>query len=180
MHPTTFMPAELLVEHLNLFTEGKLPGPVLDLASGDCRNGIFVAGQNLSVVCCDRSPEALARARQHAAERGVAIESWHVDLEKPGINPLPEDHYGGILVFHYLHRPLVQCIRKALKTGGVLLYETFTTHQPSFGKPHNPDHLLHPGELKTWFADWEILYYFEGIKDNPQRAVAQIVCRKGV
>jgi hypothetical protein len=28
------------------------------------------------------------------------------------------------------------------------------------------------------FADWEIIHYFEGIKENPTRAVAQIVCRK--
>lgn len=173
------MPAELLLEHLNLFTEGKLPGPVLDLASGDCHNGIFLAGHNLSVVCWDKSPEALARARQLAAEKGVSIECRQVDLERQGINPLPEDHYGGILIFHYLHRPLLHCIRKSLKTGGILVYETFTIHQSPFGKPHNPDHLLHPGELKTWFADWEIIHYFEGVKDRPKRAVAQIVCRKG-
>jgi hypothetical protein len=28
------------------------------------------------------------------------------------------------------------------------------------------------------FADWELIYYFEGIKESPTRAVAQLVTRK--
>jgi len=50
--------------------------------------------------------------------------------------------------------------------------------QPQFGKPHNPEHLLKPGELMTWFGEWDIIHYFEGIKQNPPRAIAQMVCRK--
>jgi hypothetical protein len=69
-------------------------------------------------------------------------------------------------------------MRKALRRGGILIYETFTVEQPKFGKPHNPDFLLRPGELYEWFGDWETIHAFEGIKDNPRRAVAQIVCRK--
>jgi len=26
--------------------------------------------------------------------------------------------------------------------------------------------------------DWHILHHFEGIQENPKRAIAQIVCRK--
>jgi hypothetical protein len=65
-----------------------------------------------------------------------------------------------------------------LKKKGVLIYETYTVRQPQFGKPHDPDFLLKPEELRDWFVDWEIIYYFEGIKENPKRAIAQIVCRK--
>ena len=171
-------PADLLREYSHFFTEGELPGPILDLAGGDCHNGIFLAAKGLPVVCCDRAEEALVRAKMIADELGVAIERRQVDLEVEGVNPLPENYYGGIMVFRYLHRPLITCIKKALKAGGILIYETFTVEQPRFGKPHNPDYLLKPGELRGWFNDWEVIYYFEGIKDNPQRAVAQIVCRK--
>jgi tellurite methyltransferase len=108
----------------------------------------------------------------------VTIKFWQVDLERKGINPLPEELCGGILVFRYLHRPLIASMKKALKKGGILVYETFTVEQPKFGKPHNPDFLLKPGELHKWFEDWTIIHSFEGIKDNPKRAVAQIVCRK--
>jgi SAM-dependent methyltransferase len=171
-------PAQLLLDHLSLFTDGSLPGPVLDLACGDGHNGIFLAQENLVVTCCDKSQEALERARILAAEHGVTVEFWQVDLEREGINPLPKEFYGGILVFRYLHRPLIPSMKKALKEGGLLTYETFTVEQPKFGKPHNPDFLLRPGELREWFEDWKIIHYFEGIKDNPKRAVAQIVCQK--
>jgi tellurite methyltransferase len=171
-------PAQLLLKHLDLFTQNPLPGPVLDLACGDGHNGIFLAQQGIPIICCDRSAEALAKARELAQEKGLSLQFWQVDLEEKGVNPLPEEAYGGILVFRYLHRPLIPCIKKALRSGGLLIYETFTMDQPRFGKPHNPDFLLQPGELKGWFADWEIFFYFEGLKEDPPRSMAQIVCRK--
>ena len=38
--------------------------------------------------------------------------------------------------------------------------------------------VLNRGELKAIFSDWEVIFYFEGIKTNPERAIAQIVCQK--
>ena len=177
---STLEPAQLLLEHIKLFLEESLPGPVLDLACGDGSNGIFLAQQGLQITCCDRSRQALDKAKQLAAACGVSIQDWMVDLEQEGVNPLPEDAYGGILVFRYLHRPLIPYIKSALRNGGLLLYETFTIEQPRFGKPHNPNFLLKPGELLQAFEDWEVVHFFEGIKENPTRAVAQIVCRKPV
>lgn len=173
-------PAASLKDHLRVFLEPALPGPVLDLACGEGHNGIFLASQGVPVVCFDRSPEALERARELANAHGVSAEFRQVDLERQGVNPLPGDAYGGILVFRYLHRPLIPCIRKALKKGGVLMYETFTVDQPKFGKPHSPDFLLKPGELRAWFDDWEVLANFEGIEEAPRRAVARILCRKSL
>ncbi len=176
--PEPIGPAELLLECLGLFAAGALPGPVLDLACGDGHNGILLAERQLEVICCDVSTEALDRARALAAEHGVSVSLWQVDLERPRINPLPEDWYGAILVFRYLHRPLFPCIRKALRVGGLLVYETFTVEQTQYGRPRNPHHLLKPGELSQAFADWEIVHSFEGVKENPRRGVAQLVCRK--
>ena len=177
-HLDTMEVAELLVAHLDLFLREASREPVLDLACGDGQNGVFLAERGLDVICCDISVEALARARELAGRRGVTVSLWEVDLERPGINPFREDVYSAILVFRYLHRPLFPCIRKALRPGGLLVYETFTVEQAAFGRPRNPDHLLHPGELRQAFADWEILHSFEGLKENPRRAVAQLVCRK--
>ncbi len=171
-------PARLLLDYWRLFEENRLGAPILDLACGDGQNGIFLATKDLPVICCDISEKALSRAEKFAAENHVKVALWQVDLEVEEMNPLPEDSYGGILVFHYLHRALISCIRKALKKGGILIYETFTIEQSKFGKPHNPNFLLKPGELLAWFEDWEIIYDFEGIKEGPKRAVAQLVCRK--
>ena len=177
---STLKPAQLLVEHSGLFLEKSLPGPVLDLACGEAHNSIFLALKGVQVISCDLSSEALERAGELATECGAEITVWQVDLEPEGVNPLPEQAYGAILVFRYLHRPLIPCIKKALRNGGLLLYETFTVEQPRFGKPRNPDYLLQSGELGHMFAGWEVMHYFEGIRENPTRAVAQIVCRKPV
>jgi tellurite methyltransferase len=171
-------PSALLRDYFYLFEGKDSPGPVLDLACGDCQNGIFAALCGLEVVCCDGAGERLAEAGRIAGEYGVHITTWEADLEIPGGNPLPEGRYGAILVFRYLHRPLIPSIRKALRPGGLLFYETFTAAQPRFGKPHNPEFLLQEGELLKWFEDWEVIHYFEGIKEDPPRAIAQIVCRK--
>jgi tellurite methyltransferase len=177
-HDFSERPAQLLVDYWSLFGKSRLGAPILDLACGDGHNGIFLATKDLPVICCDISEQALSRAEKLAAENRVKVALWQVDLEVEEMNPLLEDSYGGILVFHYLHRALIPCIRKALKKGGILIYETFTIEQPKFGKPHNPNFLLKPGELLAWFKDWEIIYDFEGIKEGPKRAVAQLVGRK--
>ena len=171
-------PAQLLIEHIDLFLRKTLPGPVLDLACGEGDNGIFLAQRGCEVICCDLSPESLGQAEKLAQANKTRIELWQVDLEIDGANPLPGDAYGAILVFHYLHRPLLECIKKALKSGGLLVYDTFTVGQLKFGKPCNPDFLLNAGELLQTFGDWEVIHYFEGIRNNPTRAVAEIVSRK--
>jgi SAM-dependent methyltransferase len=171
-------PASFLTQHLGVFLDRALHGPVLDLACGGGHNGVYLAAKGLTVECCDRSPEALEQARGLAKAHGVDVKLWQVDLERTGVNPLPLDAYGAILVFRYLHRPLMPHIREAMREGGILIYETFTVEQPRFGKPRNPDFLLKPGELRSWFEDWEILDAYEGIREEPKRAVAQILCRK--
>jgi tellurite methyltransferase len=170
-------PSALLVRFGDLL-RSDLPGPVLDLACGECHNGVYAARTGAEVICCDRAAERLVEAARVAQAFGVQVTLWELDLEVPGTKLLPEDRYGAILVFRYLHRPLVPEIRKALRPGGVLFYETFTAAQARFGRPHSPHHLLEEGELRKWFEDWEILHYFEGIEEDPLRAIAQLVCRK--
>lgn len=170
-------PNPLLVRFGPLLQAENLKGPVLDLACGKGENGLFLAGLGLPVILADRSAQALEAALGSAEERGLAVRFWEIDLES-GENPLEEEYYRGILVFRYLHRELIPCIRKGIRAGGILIYETFTVEQPKYGHPHNPDYLLQPGELAGWFEDWEVIHYFEGLLEDPQRAMAQIVCRK--
>jgi tellurite methyltransferase len=170
-------PDTLLKSFVPLLMEKGLTGPVLDLACGRGQNGLFVARQSIPVVLADRNPESLEMARKAAEGKGFQVTFWEIDLET-GQNPLKEDQYRAILVFRYLHRPLIPCIKKGIKSGGILIYETFTSQQPLYGRPHNPDHLLGPAELFNWFKGWEVLHYFEGLQENPRRSIAQLVCRK--
>jgi Tellurite resistance protein TehB. len=68
-------PAELLVSYVNLFTEGKINGPILDLACGNCRNGIFLAKKGLEVICCDVSEEALKTPNSLQRYKGLTSKS---------------------------------------------------------------------------------------------------------
>jgi SAM-dependent methyltransferase len=174
----SFKPAPLLAEFWPIFQRAALLGPVIDLACGRGHNGLFLAANGIPVVLIDRSGDRLAHARRSSRQAGVAADIRPLDLEKAGSDPLADLAAGGIMVFRYLHRPLIAAIRRSIRTGGILMYETFTQDQRRFGKPRNPDFLLQPQELEDWFRDWEILHYFEGIKEAPARAVAQIVCRK--
>jgi hypothetical protein len=67
---------------------------------------------------------------------------------------------------------------KSVMSGGLVVYETFTTVQRKFGHPNNPDFLLRPGELKATFEDWQLIHQFEGIRPKPDRGIAGIVARK--
>jgi len=171
-------PDTLLSDHLSLFSDELKDRPLLDLACGDGHNGLFLALRGFSVILADRSEEALKQAGESAADLGVTVVLRQIDLEKENSNPFKNDFFSAVLVFRYLHRPLMPCIKKSLRKGGLLMYETFTTEQAQFGKPKNPEHLLKPGELYSWFQDWEIIHSFEGIKENPKKAVAQLICRK--
>jgi tellurite methyltransferase len=173
-----YKPASLLADYWPLFQKAGRLGPVIDLACGQGRNGLFLAAKDIPVVLIDRSDVRLAEARHLARQSGVEVDIRRLDLEKAGADPLEGLGAGGVMVFRYLHRPLIPAIRRAIRAGGILMYETFTQDQRRFGKPRNPDHLLKPQELKGWFQDWQILYYFEGFKKKPPRAVAQIVCCK--
>lgn len=170
-------PDSLLRAFAPLLMVEDLDGPVLDLACGDGHNGLYLAGLGLPVILADRSTEALDRARKEAAGKALPVTFLEADLET-GANPLANEHYRGILVFRYLHRLLMPCIQKGIRKGGLLIYETFTVDQARYGRPHNPDFLLKPGELADWFQDWQVLHSFEGLLEGPPRAAAQIVCRK--
>jgi len=174
-----YLPYEELISKYWTETQSALElGPCIDLACGDCRHGIALARKGATVICCDRSERALNNAKNVALNAGVTVKFWQKDLEIGDESPLPQEHFGVILVFRYLYRRLFPEIRAALKPGGLLIYETFTTQQPQFGKPKNPSFLLKPGELRMVFGDWRVLHYIEGIVKDPDRAVAQIVCKK--
>ena len=171
-------PAGLLLDHLDMLMALDRSLPVLDLACGKGRNGLLLAREGMHVVFADRSPEILEIVQQELAEGDLPGKIWQVDLEQHEDRVFSGKHYSAILGFCYLHRPLFPGLKEALMPGGLVIYETFTDEQQRFGRPDNPDFLLRPGELKTLFENWEIVHYFEGTLENPDRAIAQIIARK--
>jgi len=163
----------LLNEFATLFhKQGK---PILDLACGNGRNGLYLHKNGFPVQFLDKNSEAINTIQ--TSNNISELQCRNVDLET-GKQVLSRNSYQAILVFRYLHRPLMAQIIDAIEPGGLIFYETFTTENRQFGRPNRDEFLLQPNELKEIFMEWQCLFYFEGIKHNPDRAIAQIVCRK--
>lgn len=151
-------------------------GPALDVACGRGRHALWLAEQGFLVSAIDRDAAVLVELAEEARCRGLStISAAVVDLEVGGF-VLPADAFDVIVVVHYLHRPLFPRLVDALRPGGVLVYETFTTAQASRGKPTNPDFLLRPGELLDLVQSLDVLETREGEFDG--RDVASVVARK--
>ena len=163
--------------------------PILDLACGGGRNGLFCLEKNFPVVFSDVRTQALDDVKQTMNNdpdkySSTLAKFWEVDFETNNANRLAENTYSTVMVFRYLHRPLIDKIKAAVAPNGLVIYETFTVAQTELGRPKNPDFLLKVGELAEYFSDWQVLHYFEGTKvsdtGSNSQAVAQIVARKPV
>ena len=136
------------------------PGLALDLAAGAGREAVFLAMHGFTVEAVDDDPDILARAEALAKRNGVRITTRVVDLERRGA-AVPQERYGLVIVFRFLHRPLFPHIERALAPGGRLVYETFRRGQARYGRPSHPRFLLDDGELRSAFPSLVVEHYEE-------------------
>lgn len=166
-------PSSWLLEHASLLKRG---GRVADVAAGRGRHALLLAGAGFDVTAIDRDAAALQRLAAIAARLEWPLTTAVRDLE--GETPdLGDGAYDVIVVTHYLHRPLMPALVRALAPAGLLIYETFTIAQAARGKPTNPAFLLEPGELPRLVAPLEIVAAREGESDG--RMLASVVARRG-
>jgi rhodanese-related sulfurtransferase len=165
-------PSAWLVQNADLLPRG---GRALDLACGKGRHALLLGAAGFPVRGVDRDPARIEFLRATAERLGLPVEADVIDLETAETD-LGREVFDIILGFHYLHRPLFPVIFRALRPGGVLLYETFTVEQAGRGEPKNPDFLLRPGELLTLVAPLEVLRRREG--DFEGRMISAVAARK--
>lgn len=134
-------------------------GRALDIACGKGRNSLYLARLGFEVVAMDISAVALAEGRKGAELKQLRIDWRQTDLEAV---QLDEAAFDLIVNFNYLQRSLIPQIRRALKVGGYVIYETYLIDQKEIGHPKNPDYLLRHNELLEHFRDFRTLYYREG------------------
>jgi tellurite methyltransferase len=146
------------------------PGRALDLACGEGRNALWLAQNGWRVTAVDRSSAALELLRQRAAEIGVEIEARVADLEN-GEYAIKPAQWDLVVISHYLQRDLFEPAKRGVIPGGVLLAIVLLGEGRFRAKP---------GELRSYFTDWEILHDREGAPgdSSPHRAVAEIVARR--
>lgn len=146
------------------------PGRALDLAGGVGQNGLWLAEQGYVVDIMDISRAGLDRARTEMAARKIrAVNLLCVDLDH---TPLPTDTYDVVCVFRYLNRALLPSLLTTVRSGGRLIYETFSPLARESRPDLNPDYCLAPGELASAFPKWRVL------RDTEDGVWAQFVAIK--
>jgi tellurite methyltransferase len=151
-------------------------GLALDVACGEGANAVFLAQNGFLVEAVDISSVALRNARSLARSRGVEIKTIRADLD--GFQ-LPAGRYEVVTVFNYLNRRLIPRIKRSLKRGGRIVYETYLREQRDLGGPKDPRYLLRPNELLTLFEGFRIRFYREGIfRERRKKAIAGLIAEK--
>ncbi len=140
---------------------------------GRGRHALALARNGFQTFGVDVNCDAVGDAMAAAARERLRIRGWCADLT---VSPLPAAAFDLVVVARYLQRDLFDAIKASVKPRGCVIYETFTTAQLAHGTgPKSPDHLLQPGELRSRFADWDVLFYEE--VDAPD-AVARLVAER--
>lgn len=110
----------------------------------------------------DFSREALRIAARRATEAGLEVATLELDLETEPPPALGEAGYDLVVVFQYLHRPLFEALRRAVRPGGFIVYKTYRAVEGEPGEgPKSPRFRLRPGELRKRFAGWRVVRYEE-------------------
>ena len=145
-------------------------GTVLDVACGSGRHLRWLHSQGFAVTGVDR--DAAATEPLHSLGRVIVA-----DIENAAW-PFEGETFDAVIVTNYLWRPLLSTIVASVAVGGVLIYETFAAGNQAFGKPSNPNFLLHSGELLWACATLHVVAYEDGLQGGPPRRVQRIAARR--
>ena len=168
-------PNPFLRKHIRLLSGGR----ALDIATGEGRNAVFLAQHGFEVDAVDISGKGLKKARELALEKGVKVNVFLVDLDHYQIE---KERYDLIANFYFLKRRLIPEVRKGLKKGGKVIFETYLLEHRTLatGGPKQAKYFLKPNELLRFFKDFRILFYREGIfrEGGRRKAVASLIAEK--
>ncbi len=139
-------------------------GVALDIAAGMGRHSIALARAGFTVHAIDFSLPAMLRLAAAARAENLPIYPLIADLDA---FPLPVARYDAIVNSTFLERKLIPPLKRALKIGGALLFDTFLIDQAETGHPRNPDFLLGHYELRALLDGLEIVRYREGLTVYP-------------
>ncbi len=129
----------------------------LDLACGGGRHTRFLSEKGFEVDAVDIASVALEKLSEYVDKKRVQLIEADLDTYT-----LPRAYYDLIVKTNYLDRDLIERAKAALKTGGIMIVETYMADPQNEKRDSNPDYLLQSGELPEIFAQgFEILEYRE-------------------
>ncbi|MCU0560551.1 MAG: class I SAM-dependent methyltransferase [Desulfobacterales bacterium] len=146
----------------------------LDIAAGNGRHALYLAGQGFRVDAVDIADAGLSLfAGRHPAVRIICA-----DLE---LFDIPAARYDLIVDVLYLNRRLFPQICEGLAPGGILIFETLVAAPGSAAEEgHCRDYLLRENELLHAFLSLNVIYYREGGETGREgeRVMAALVAVK--
>ena len=164
-------PCPWLADHAHLLN-GR--GKALDIAMGEGRNTLFAASLGYEAWGIDISEVGISRAEALARKNNLTIHTQIADLDHYNIE---ENTYDLILCFYFLNRRLFEGIRKGLKPGGILIFQTFTVDYLKYSS-FKREWVLEKNELREAFSELKILQYQEVDEPENEIASASLVARK--
>ncbi len=162
----------------------------LSIADGEGRNGVWLAEQGLTVLAQDFSPNAQAKARKLADERGVSL---NFELSDLTAREWEKDQYDVVvgIFFQFLaptdRASVFEGIRRTVRPGGLVLIEGYGLGQIEYGTggPKTREKLYTEDLLRRAFADFsdvQITAYDAGISEGPghdgMSALVDMVARR--
>lgn len=163
-------------------------GPVLCLADGEGRNGVFLARSGYAVTTVDSSVIGVQKARRLAQQSGVSVDARVGDL---ATYDLGRGWAGIVSIFCHLPPPLRAKVHRdlvrALAPGGVLLLEAYTPRQLGRGTGGPPVEamLYEPEVVRSELKGLEIEHLAEVVRPVVEgrfhtglASVVQVVARR--
>ncbi len=135
-------PSKILEKYVFLADSGK----ALDIACGNGRNSRFLAQKGFQVDAVDISNIAVTHLT--GKEPGINVICQDIDTWQ-----IPQDRYQIIVNIRFMDRRLFPMIQKGLKSGGVLIFESFIDDKKEY--------CLKPNELLKAFNTFHVVYYEE-------------------
>ncbi len=149
-------------------------GYALDIACGSGANSNFLHERGFEIDAVDTSSNTFTQIKKSPTINTIAT-----DLNKYHITP---NKYDLIVNINYLNRRLVSQMKDGLKSGGILIFESYMIAHGDFKIPTmDLDLLLRKNELLHSFIGLDVIYYEERIDTNDKGdrvKVASIVAKK--
>jgi tellurite methyltransferase len=192
-------PDPLLMKYLPRIPKGK----ALDIGAGEGRNSIFLAKEGFEVEAIDIVKEGLKKCEKLTKKYKLSITTRIIDVKKFKFKPRTYSliiSVAGIDFLKYSEiKKIINKIKSSLKKDGIVYIVSFTTKDPAYKilkhqkeiekntfyskKLKQYRHFFEPGELKSLFKNFRILYYREYFKEDAhpkphQHALAVILAQK--
>ena len=158
-------------EFVELVRRGEISGAVLDIGCGTGENALFFSGEGHDVCGVDSAPQAIGKAKEKAAERGLPVHFLVLDaLHLTGLNRTFDTATDSGL-FHTLsdedRRVYVDQLAAILSPAGKYFMLCFSDLEPAGYGPRR----ITEREIRESFRDgWSINYLRPAIFESRTRA----------